>query len=595
MANNPFLEREERYSQLADELRSTSRKYALGRTIVFLLTIGLSVYFANDRMAGTMTITFLGGTSLFAYLIFRHNKLKYRRNNALHLVQINKEELLIQYSTFQELDGGDEAIDDEHAYTSDLDIFGRNSLFQFVNRTVTQTGRTKLVDWMRHPASLIDIKQRQIATHKLSDQLDWRQQFRAAAMHYQRTDSEPFQSWVKENHKPFPPWKLAIAIVFAILNITVLTGLFMWGWSIYLVAAAVGISFLFQRATVQAATRFGEQIGNVLPAIQSTHDLLRSIQMVDVAETYLQNRKDQVFNNTYNVLSEIRKLRLLLQFFEARGNAVYMILHTVLLGDMLLLYVTNNWKGRNNMHVSDWIDCVGEFECIVSLAATNYAHDVVFPEVTNDYNVQLQHVGHPLIPKSERVYNDFSLSGKGSVVIITGSNMSGKSTFLRTLGINFVLAYMGGPVFASSASMGLFRVFTGMRSRDDLESHISSFYAELRRISQLLHILHKEPDSSPVFYVLDEILKGTNSADRHKGSRALIRQLLATSSLGMVSTHDVELGSLASENSQVRNMHFESDIVDNEISFDYKIRPGVCQSFNASLLMEKMGVIPKKS
>ena len=196
--------------------------------------------------------------------------------------------------------------------------------------------------------------------------------------------------------------------------------------------------------------------------------------------------------------------------------------------------------------------------------------------------------GNPLIFANERICNDFSLKEQGQIAVVTGSNMSGKSTFLRTLGVNAVLAFTGAPCCAASITLSNFQVFTGMRTQDNLEEHVSSFYAELKRIKQLLETVQK--NESPVFFLLDEILKGTNSKDRHLGSAALVRQLSEEQAFGLVSTHDLELGDLADVMDKVVNYSFNSHINGNEISFDYKLTRGICRSFNASKLMENMGI-----
>jgi DNA mismatch repair ATPase MutS len=240
--------------------------------------------------------------------------------------------------------------------------------------------------------------------------------------------------------------------------------------------------------------------------------------------------------------------------------------------------------------VRQWFAARGEAEALYSLAGFAYANPgYALPEITTHaLQYEARQLGHPLILAGKRVSNDFSMDGLGKTLVVTGSNMSGKSTFLRTLGINAVLALAGAPVCATACRLSVFRVFTAMRTQDSLEESVSSFYAELKRLRQLIELL---PTGQPVFYLLDEILKGTNSHDRHEGAKALIRQLHKHHASGLVSTHDLALGQLGEVSPEyVQNYSFNSDFADGKLHFDYKLREGVCRSFNASQLMRQMGI-----
>ena len=196
-------------------------------------------------------------------------------------------------------------------------------------------------------------------------------------------------------------------------------------------------------------------------------------------------------------------------------------------------------------------------------------------------------MGHVLLSTEDRICNDFSLIGKGSIVVLTGSNMSGKSTFLRTIGTNAVLALMGSPVCAQELVISPYRIFTSMRTTDSLEENTSSFYAELKRLKQLIQLVEQ---TQPVLFLLDEVLKGTNSRDRHQGAAALIKQLSQKTAAGLVSTHDLALGALSDQMSQVQNFSFNSHMENGRLVFDYQLREGLCKSFNASQLMIQMGI-----
>ena len=272
-----------------------------------------------------------------------------------------------------------------------------------------------------------------------------------------------------------------------------------------------------------------------------------------------------------------------------RGNQIYLILNSIFLFDFILLAKAEKWRANYKDEISGWFGAVAEFEALNSIAAFAFANeDYVFPGIMEKaYFFHGTNLGHPLIPDGQRVKNNFKLEGRGNSCIITGSNMAGKSTFLRTVGINAVLALTGAPVCADSFQISNIRVFTSMRTKDNLEENISSFYAELLRLKMLLGQINED---KPVLFLLDEILKGTNSTDRHIGAESLILQLNKTNTFGLVSTHDLELGNLQKKNNQITNYNFSSRIDGEEIIFDYKLRKGICKSTNASQLMAKIGI-----
>lgn len=269
---------------------------------------------------------------------------------------------------------------------------------------------------------------------------------------------------------------------------------------------------------------------------------------------------------------------------------LYIMVDVAFLLDAYLLVDLFFWKKENQNYVEDWLEIVNEMECLISLAGFSRSNpNYTFPTITEKtYYFKAIALGHPLIPKDQKVTNDYSIDGKGCVDIITGSNMSGKSTFQRTIGINMVLAQMGAPVNAKELTMGLTDIFTSMRTKDNLAENTSSFYAELKRIRQLLDRLES---SEVTFFLLDEILKGTNSEDRQKGAIAIAKKLTQKPAFGLISTHDLMLGSLATDDPHIRNFSFNSEIDGNKIAFDYKISEGLCKSFNASKLMENMGIM----
>ena len=287
----------------------------------------------------------------------------------------------------------------------------------------------------------------------------------------------------------------------------------------------------------------------------------------------------------------IRTFHTILKKFDYRLNwVVFLFLNSFLLWDLRQLISLNVWKRKNRHRLSDWITVIAEMEVSISLASLVFNEpEWCFPELDENYfHFYAAGIGHPLISPGNRVTNDFLMEGGGRIAMITGSNMAGKSTFLRTLGINTVLAGMGAPVCAQRMSLCDLKMISSMRVADNLAENTSTFYAELKKLQYIIDAVNRR---ERVFILLDEVLRGTNSTDRHKGSRALVRQLQQSGAVAVMATHDTELAlSESMANESVCNYHFDAKIVGDELYFDYKIKKGICESLNATTLMKKIGI-----
>ncbi|MDH5599168.1 MAG: DNA mismatch repair protein MutS, partial [Cyclobacteriaceae bacterium] len=344
------------------------------------------------------------------------------------------------------------------------------------------------------------------------------------------------------------------------------------------------------KQNAKVAEQIYEQTYDGLKEIMVIKNLILAIQNKTFTSEKLLFLQAPFSGQGVNASHRLAKLSGLLEYFHARANAFYHIFNLFFFLDIHLIRALESWKSKNADYVSEWFDKVSEMEAINSLAGFHHANpSYQFPAISEEgHSFEATALGHPLIAQEKRICNDAKLEGKGQVYIVTGSNMSGKSTFLRTVGINTVMAYAGAPVCASAMNLSLFNLFSCMRTIDDLSESISSFYAELKRIRQLLD--YAENSTTPVFFMIDEVLKGTNSDDRHKGAKALALQLSEMNVFGLISTHDITLGALEEKGEKFRNLNFDSRLEGNEIIFDYKLKEGICQSFNASWLMKKMGI-----
>ncbi len=563
------------------------------RIVVFLIGSIASIYFANNRNASLTFFVLFVTCALFFFLVYRHNKIRHERDQAKFMAQINEMEIKRLEGDLSGLDNGSEFNDNSHPYSSDLDIFGRHSLFQLVNRTATTPGRIMIASWLRNRAPWEELSSRQGAVDELASETEWRQEFQASAMPYSQSGSDltGFYDWLQTPStiysNTFPD---RLKILLPGITLTALAGLFWFHLPYYWFILSLFLNGLVLSRVFQLVKTTGEYTSKSVQDIKAFYLLIIKAEQKDFRCDYLLKLQKSLVEDSVSASNQIRLLKGYLQWFEARANIFYFLLNLIFLLDIHLLSKAERWKENNRKRVRAWIDTIATLEAICSFAGTLFTHDEFnLPEIGSAYKLEISEAGHPLIARKERICNDFVIQEKGTVIIITGSNMSGKSTFLRTLGINLVLGLAGGPVCAKKATIPYVRLFSGMRTTDNLEEHISSFYAELKRIRQLLDLLETSEES--VFYLLDEILKGTNSKDRHKGTEALIHQLIMDNCIGLVSTHDIALGELAAKSDHVLNFSFSSNIINNEIVFDYKINPGICKSFNTSKLMENMGII----
>jgi DNA mismatch repair ATPase MutS len=564
---------------------------------VFLFVAGVAAAYHFFSIGNTMlgALATVVGYILFVVVMRWHTRLEYQRQHLSLLHELNLEELDRLKGNISKLESGREFTDDHHPYTSDLDIFGSNSLFQLINRSVTTIGKSKLAAWLQHRASKTEILHRQEAAAELAgtNAIDWLQNLLATPRHYKhaKESKADFFAWLQENrfyskHTYLKP----LIFVVPIITLVAIVAWF-YGYSGY---PAVGLlvvqSLLAYRFRVERDAFYDNSIA-IYEAMQSYTQQLQHIEQQQFHAPMLVELQKQLHVGNVKASVALGKLATIIDFFSYRlSTLMAFFLNTILMWDFLWMYRLENWRDRYLEQVKGSLDVLANFETIASIAAHQYANPThAIPEISDvPFEFTAEQLAHPLIFVSERIANTFSMQGVGHTIIVTGSNMSGKTTFLRTVGINMVLAFAGAPVCARNLRVAPAQVYTAMRTVDNLAESTSSFYAELKRLRILLNMTEQ---GEPVFYLLDEILKGTNSRDRHLGAMALIRQLHNRYSSGMISTHDLELGEMEEElKGSVENYSFNSTIEGDKILFDYKLQRGICGSFNASKLMQLMGI-----
>ena len=594
MTMSPIEQFELKRSQSAAKAERLSTQYNIisaVRISIFVLVLILIVYLANLGEGSLLTLISIGSLIIFVVLIIWHNKVKYVRNQSRFLVQINEEEILKLDNRLSSFPGGEQYQSKNHAYSSDLDIFGRNSLYQLLNRCTTPPGRDTLAKWLQETPTTEDIGKRQQAIEELNTQLEWRQDWQASGMHYdeERKHIDELIEWLNNAENIVPKWVSFVRYILPAITIPVMIGAIFFSIQIGWLFILLIINSLVLAQVFKKAFEVNSQTSHGITTLKAFEVLITKVEKSEFKSPLLLELQKSFVEEDMASL-KIKRLKKILHLLNSRNNLFYVIVNFVLLLDVHTLVRASNWKSGHAHDVESWFKSMGQLEAINSIAGYAFANpSFVMPKLNDEYfGLSTKCMGHPLIHSSERVCNDFSIENKGAITVITGSNMSGKSTFLRTLGVNVVLAMAGAPVCADELKLSRLQVFTGMRTQDNLEEHVSSFYAELKRIKQLLDLITS--NEIPILFMLDEILKGTNSVDRHTGAVALIHQLHKYNGLGLISTHDLELGKIAEDLEFTDNYSFNSSIQNDEILFDYKLNNGVCSSFNASKLMKKMGI-----
>lgn len=569
------------------ELGITGKKIAglsISRLILFFAL--LAVVIVGLTEIPWLLFLFFPLSILFIYLIKRFNILKDRQAFLKAVIQIREDEKLRKSRNLSSFDQGQEFIDKKHPFSNDLDLFGEHSLFQLLNHTVSKEGRLRLANEMKTLAPISYAKKKFDAIKELSTKNDFLLHFEAFGKAFLK-DEKPkyaFYEWMKTGYQ----WKKGyyLPLVFGpIVGLFVLSAV-LFGYispvflSIWLLLSLFALSFVFKPLIAAASSMPNEGDVKTFTAW--------AIQMENIQfqNPYLQELQKPIFEKDFRASVSLKTLEQQSFAVQNRANLVYLIFNFLFWIDYYVLFQLETWKRKNESHIHLWQQCFDEWQVMVSLGAFEKEEKITTAvQWTNSPILNVKAIRHPLLNPNSCVPNDFSLPQEDKIVLLTGSNMSGKTTFMRTLGINMVLVNMGLSPFAEEYISGDFQLFTSMRNTDSLGESVSSFYAELARIKGLLDQAEKD---KPMFFLLDEILKGTNTTDRIMGSEALIRQLTDSQSKGIISTHDIELADLGMPG--VINYSFHSDIKDNEILFDYTLKRGACPSFNAHKLMELMGI-----
>jgi len=579
------------------------------RLFIFVISSIILIYLFKFKLFTPMLVVFPLSIYCFGAAIKYYNKIAFLKKHTTYLKGINESEILREACNLESFDTGNRFINHSHTYTSDLDIFGQHSVFQILNRTTTESGMILLSEWLSEPAPNSEIRDRQCAVKELSQKLDWRQNFQASGMHFQtkKSDYKKLLDWVEAPAVLFENRQIYKAVAIT-LSVLALLGLYASAihmsssnWYIYLLPFITAL-FIINRILKKAkpiADDIVETSQENINTLRGYRTLINKIECESFKSKKLCELQSILIKSKYSAYNEITRLCRLLEFSQQRGidkikipikgNFFYSVLNSFLLIDIYLIIGIERWKSKNKAFLKSWSKVVSEFEVINSLAGFCYSNpSYTFPQLEEKNNsIHFESLGHPLINANKRVCNNFRSEGPGDITMITGSNMGGKSTFLRAVGVNLVLSLAGAPCCATNGQVFNLKLYASMRTQDNLKKGVSSFYAELSRIEKMLKLIES---SQNIFFLLDEMFKGTNSEDRHKGGFSLINQISGLGTSGIVATHDIELARLLEKKSLVTNYSFNSEIRNDSMHFSYKLHPGICNDFNASELMKRSGI-----
>ena len=485
---------------------------------------------------------------------------------------------------------GERFADPHHVFSTDLDLFGKGSLFQLLSTARTRMGEDTLAAWLLRPSPVETIRERQAAVSELRTQLGLREDLAVLG-----EDAgvgvypEALMKWAESPNLMKPLWIRQLALILAVLVFAAVV--VWWRWDmltplIVIVAIEGFVAYILRKPLDEAL--YGTE--NAFHNLNLLSEVLARVEAHKFESPRLQVLQRDLSSSTLPSSQAIARLRTLVDLINSRHNTILRVIDVPLMYSVLVGFAAERWRRLHGGAVRRWVTAIGEMEALLCLATYSFEHPAdPFPEFKDGESVfDAQHLGHPLIPAAICVRNDVTVGGDKRVLLVSGSNMSGKSTLLRSIGINVVLAMAGAPVRARRVLLTPLQVGASIRTNDSLQEGSSRFYAEITRLRNIFDLAGGDP---PLIFLLDELLQGTNSKDRRIGAEGIVRALLERSAIGLVSTHDLALTDIGgSMNGYLRNVHFKDEIEGGKIKFDYILRDGVVTKSNGLELMRSIGL-----
>lgn len=568
-------------------------------SIIRLLAMVLGIYFTYDGLKkGFNSLNLFLMFSfyvVFVVLIIYHKKFKDKLNFSKEIIKINQkylDRINGDWVSFEDI--GEEFIDHSHKYSRDLDIVGQKSIFQLINITNTFNGRKRLgKDLLNGEYSLEEITLRQEAIKELHEKLDLCEEMEyITGKHKKKLNSPEKLVNYAEDSDVLIKSKGLKGFIYTLPLITFPLILVISSFNIskfrILVPLIIILQILIWAMGFLKLNNILGDIGNFKYNLDTYVHILKLIEGEEFSSEKLKVIKVKLFKEENSSMIAIKELGKISEKVNLRYNGfLYMLLNIFLLWDYQCVFSLEAWRRKYGNKIRESLELIGEIESLMSLSVlTHINEEVSYPKIEHGKvpKVEAKGLGHPLINSKDRVANDLVMNN--NIFIITGSNMSGKTTFLRTIGINLVLAYSGAPVCAKEMSCSILDIFTSMRITDDLNNGISTFYAELMRIKE---IIKESKENKSMIFLIDEIFRGTNSLDRILGAKTVLGNLNSEGIIGAITTHDLELCELENY-SRIVNYHFSEHYKDDKIYFDYKLKNGKSTTTNAKFLMKIVGI-----
>ena len=592
-AENFYKKNIEEANKKIKELDSKINTIGWLRLVILLAGLFISYSMYKNSSIYSAIIALISTIVFFALVANYHGK-KIKIKDRLEItIEVNEKGIKRLNGEYREFeDKGEDLIEEGHPFCSDLDIFGQNSLFQMINTTRTKKARKRLGELLslKKLPTKEEVLLKQEAIKELGEKVEWRQDLYIDST-FKKNKGEDFDSlikWCTEASKG-GIIKLVIASIFIAIT---MIGVFLVLTDKIQFSILI-LDLMVNFVAVKVLTKDKDDAINLFHSIKynvkAYTNILTLIEDEKFQSDYLiKLQKDLNTNSNISCKNEMKKLSSLLNWIgDSSANAYFFLLNVFVFADVFIIHNLNKWKNQNGDKVEKWLDIMAEFDALSSISNLSFDNEnYTYATISEKMEVYGNDIAHPLIGE-RAVANTYELSKPKQITLITGSNMSGKSTFLRTVGINIILAYIGAPSNAKNFKCGIMNVYTCMRTKDNLEESISSFYAEILRIKLIMEACKK---GEKIFFLLDEIFKGTNSRDRHTGATVLIKQLIDCGVIGLLSTHDLELCDLENEMKEVENYNFREYYEDNKIKFDYKLRKGKSTTQNAVYLMKLAGI-----
>ncbi|SCY91184.1 DNA mismatch repair ATPase MutS [Flavobacterium anhuiense] len=581
-----------KYTELYNK---TNKKYN-SISLLRLLSIALFLFFMfyyikTDQILYVIlaVLSFAG----FIVLMRIHSRLSFQKLLAETLLKINQNEIAFLKREKTPFENGAEFIDFHHPYAYDLDIFGDHSLFQNLNRTASFIGKKTLAELLLNTLPQREILENQEAVKELKSKIDWRQEFQALAIigEDSKQSYEAIKHWNSLKNNSLPKVLIALSIILPVTFFGFLTAYFITSKTIllsYLTYVFIANLIVLGRSLKRIQSEIAKA-DNIDKIVKQYSLLIEKIEKESFQSKKLLHLQEQLNFKNAKASQHLKQLSELFSRMDTISNFVTAILFNgTFLFNLHVLKALLKWKEDYASEMNHWIAIIGEIEALNSLANLAYNNeDFVFPEINSEYKIEFTNLSHPLLNPATRIGNDTQFFPQ-SFVILTGSNMSGKSTFLRSLGINMVLTGIGSVVCASKAKVHPLPVLVSMRLSDSLSDSESYFFAEIKRLKQIMDAL----ENQPAFVLLDEILRGTNSDDKRNGTIEVVKKIISKKAIGAIATHDIEVCLTTNDYPEIlTNQCFEVEIRNNDLYFDYKLRNGICKNKSATFLMQKMGVI----